>query len=47
MKIDLTKIITYDFSNSNLQENSMNNCFGCDSSDGDSCDMCDSCDSGW
>ena len=47
MKIDLMKIITYDFSNFNLQENSTNNCFGCDSSDGDSCDMCDSCDSGW
>lgn len=47
MKIDLTKITTYDFSNLNLQENSTNNCFGCDSSDGDSCDMCDSCDSGW
>lgn len=46
-KTDLTKIIMYDFSNVNLQENSTNNCFGCDSGDGDSCDMCDSCDHGW
>ena len=45
MKIDLKEIVTYDFSNVNLQENSKNNCFGCDSCDRD-CDMCDSCDHG-
>ena len=41
-KIELEKIIMYDFSNVSLHENSTNNCFGCDS-----CDMCDSCDHGW
>lgn len=58
MKIDLTKFITYDFSNLKLQENSTNNCFGCDSCDSD-CDCsesnsdsdcncnCDSCNSSW
>ena len=45
MKIDLMKIITYDFSNLNLQENSVNNCFGCDSCNCDcNCDSCDTCD---
>ena len=52
MKIDLKEIITYDFSNLNLQEDSISNCYYCDSCDidegnGDSCDMCDSCDHGW
>lgn len=41
-KIELKKIIAYDFSSVNQQESSTNNCFSCDS-----CDMCDSCDHGW
>lgn len=50
MKIDLTKITTYDFSNLNLQENSVSNCFHCDCNcdcDSDDCDCntyCDNCD---
>ena len=45
--LDIKKFIIYDFSDINLSENSLNNCFGCDSTEGDTCDMCDSCDSGW
>lgn len=51
MKIDLIKIIAYDFSNLTLQENgSTSNCFNCDCNcdcDSDDCDCntyCDNCD---
>ncbi len=40
---NLNEIVVYDFSNLNIQENSMDNCFGCDSCDS-SCDHSDSCD---
>lgn len=42
-KYDYERIVIYDFSNLNIQENSRGNCFGCDSCD-DSCDHSDSCD---
>lgn len=55
--MDIEKLVIYDFSNLNYQENSKGNCFGCDScdscdscdcdSESYSCDMCDSCDHGW
>lgn len=44
---DLDGIVVYDFCDTNLQENSTDNCFGCDSCDSGDCDSCDSCDSGW
>ena len=44
---ELPELVVYDFSDLNLQESSMGNCFGCDSSESDGCDMCDSCDHGW
>lgn len=50
MKIDLMKIITYDFSNLNLHEHGSENCFNCDCNcdcDSDDCDCntyCDNCD---
>lgn len=44
---EFPELVVYDFSDLNLQESSMGNCFGCDSSESDGCDMCDSCDHGW
>ena len=49
--LDIKKFITYDFSDINLSENSLNNCFGCDSCDHDSltcdCDSDNFCDHKW
>lgn len=53
VKVDFKEIVAYDFSNLNLQENSISNCFGCDSCDcncdcdaGD-CDCDSACDNNW
>ena len=53
MNIELIEFLAYDFSNLNLQENSIANCFGCDACDcncdcdSNDCDSNDYCDSGW